>query len=79
MFEGLKRLLNSRHFELAITVLIIVNAITLGLETWPAAEERFGFLFHFLDKSILVVFVVEIGLRLSLRGWRFFYRPLVDL
>ena len=75
MFDRLKAILASRRFELAITIVIIINAITLGLETWPAAEDRFGWLFHFIDKAILVIFVVEISLRLIIHRFAFFKNP----
>jgi len=34
--DALKTLIESRRFEAAITALIIINAITLGLETFPS-------------------------------------------
>ncbi|MCV6600249.1 MAG: ion transporter [Cohaesibacter sp.] len=75
MLARLEKLLSSRQFELGITALIILNAITLGLETWPQAIEHFGGFFHFLDKAILTIFVVEIGLRLMIHRLRFFADP----
>ena len=38
MLDRIKTILGSRPFELGITGLIVLNAITLALETWPAAE-----------------------------------------
>jgi voltage-gated sodium channel len=58
--DRLKAFLSSRRFETVISVLIVVNAITLGLETVPAAMERFGGLLLILDRAILAVFVVEV-------------------
>lgn len=52
--------------------LIILNAITLGLETVPAVYGRFGPFLYALDKAILAVFVVEIGLKLFADRLRFF-------
>ena len=75
MMDRIKSILGSRQFELAITALIVVNAITLALETWPEAEEQFGFLFHFVDRAILVVFVAEIALRLLVHRLKFFKDP----
>ncbi|PLW75772.1 ion transporter [Cohaesibacter celericrescens] len=75
MFERLKAILASRPFENAITAIIILNAITLGLETWPAAQEQFGTLFHFVDGAILVIFIIEISLRLMIHRARFFSDP----
>ncbi len=73
--DRLKAFLSSRRFETVISVLIVVNAITLGLETVPAAMERFGGLLLILDRAILAVFVVEVLARLL--AWRldFFRDP----
>ncbi len=53
--------------------LILLNAIILGLETFSNiyASPFFPFL-EILDKTILGVFVVELGLRIYASGWRFF-------
>jgi len=71
----LKTFLSSRRFETVITVLIVVNAITLGLETVPEAVQLFGGLLTLLDRIILAVFVVEVAARLF--AWRldFFRDP----
>jgi len=58
-----------------ITVLIIVNAITLGLETSSGVMARWGGVLHVIDRAILTVFVVEIALRLVAHGPRFFRDP----
>lgn len=73
--DRLKAFLSSRRFETVISVLIVINAITLGLETVPAAMERFGSLLLILDRAILAVFVVEVLARLV--AWRldFFRDP----
>lgn len=51
-----------------ILVVIIINAITLGLETSPGIVEATGPLLHILDKVALAIFVVELILKMmSLR------------
>ncbi len=79
MFERLKSIVTSRTFEIAITFIIILNAITLGLETWPAAQAKFGDFFHVVDTTILVIFVVEIAVRLLIHRHIFFWRSMVYL
>jgi voltage-gated sodium channel len=59
----------------AIVFLIVVNAITLGLETSPAVMERIGSVLLAIDHFILGVFVVEITAKLYAYGWRFFRDP----
>ncbi len=75
MLARLQSVLESRQFEWTITALIIVNAITLGLETWATANDIFGGLFKLIDRAILVIFVVEITLRLFIHRLRFFSDP----
>jgi voltage-gated sodium channel len=73
--DQLKTLLSSRRFETFITALIVINAITLGLETVPEVMQRFGVVLTVLDRVILGVFVVEVSARLL--AWRldFFRDP----
>jgi voltage-gated sodium channel len=58
-----------------ILTLIIINAITLGLETDPFILECCGGFLHILDRIILSVFVLEILLRIIAHGPRFFKDP----
>ena len=55
-----------------ITVLIVFNAITLGLETVDWVRTNFGAALAVLDKVVLVVFCAEIAAKLFHKGWRFF-------
>ena len=69
----LTSLVNDPRFERFIIALIILNAITLGLETSPWWMARFAPVLIALDKIILAVFVVELIIRLlvDFRGfWR---------
>ena len=58
-----------------IIALIIINAILLGLETWPAAMAAAGGPMLALDQAILSVFVVEIALRLYVHRGAFWRDP----
>ncbi len=64
--------IDSSRVQNTIIALIVLNAVTLGLETSTEAMERFGGLLIALDKAVLGVFVVEIGLKLFAFRWRFF-------
>ncbi|MDX1455499.1 MAG: ion transporter [Gammaproteobacteria bacterium] len=55
-----------------IIAVIVFNAITLGLETSPWMQERFGSVLHALDRLILGIFVVEILVKLFAYRLRFF-------
>jgi len=67
-------LVSSRPFERFIIGVILVNAVTLGLETVPWAMTHFGPLLLTIDRLALGIFVVEILLKLVAFGWRFFTR-----
>jgi voltage-gated sodium channel len=71
----LRRLLAHPLTERAILALIIVNAVTLGLETSRSAMEAAGPLLHAIDRAILLVFVAELAARLAVHRWRFFRDP----
>jgi voltage-gated sodium channel len=73
--NALRTLIESRRFEAVITALIIINAITLGLETSPAAMERFGTLLIALDRIVLAVFVAELLARFVVYRTTFFSDP----
>ena len=73
--DALKTLIESRRFEAAITALIVVNAITLGLETSAGAMARFGGLLAALDTAILSVFVLELLARFTVYRGSFFRDP----
>jgi voltage-gated sodium channel len=55
-----------------IIAVILINAVTLGLETMPQMQRMMGGALHAIDQLILAIFVVEIALKLIGRGWRFF-------
>jgi voltage-gated sodium channel len=73
--QRLLRVVDSPRFERAIIVLIVINAVTLGLETSARAMAAAGPLIVLIDRFILTVFVVEIALRLFVRGVAFFRDP----
>ena len=62
-------------FQRTIIVLIIVNAITLGLETSKDAMERAGTIISILDNVILSIFVIELTIRIVAYGRDFFRDP----
>ena len=72
MRARLRDLVEGMAFQRAIIVLIVVNAIVLGLETAPSVMAAWGGVLRTLDAAILAVFVVELALRLWAHGPRFF-------
>ncbi len=70
--ERLRPIVESRFFERTIIAVIIVNAVGLGLETWPSAMERFGGLIVALDRAAIAIFIVELTMKLFVYRWAFF-------
>jgi len=75
-YDGMRgraeRLIRHPAWDPVILGLIIINAIVLGLETVPSVMEPFGTLLHLIDKVILWLFVVELGIRFFVHRMRFF-------
>ncbi len=73
--EKLRHLITHPFTERFIITLIIVNAITLGLETSKTAMDSFGTLLHIIDQVILWIFVIELVLRIAVNRLAFFKDP----
>lgn len=71
----LKALLETKLVERFIIGLIVLNAITLGLETSKSIMASYGGLLHAIDHILLAIFVIELGLRMIAHGWRFWRDP----
>ncbi len=69
------RLVLSPAFQRAVVGLILLNAVTLGLETSDAVTERWGGALHTLDAALLWVFTAELALRIYAFRGRFFRDP----
>jgi voltage-gated sodium channel len=61
--------------ERIIIALILINAVTLGLETSATVMESYGPLLMMIDKAILSVFVVELLARIAVKRLAFFKDP----
>jgi len=73
--ERLGRWIESETVQRVIIVLILLNAIGLGLETWSRAMELAGGFIKTFDRLLLAVFVTEILVKLYAFGGRFFRNP----
>lgn len=71
----LARLVTHPWFERFIIAVIIVNAITLGLETSKTVMARFGDVLHFADRVMMGIFVAEIAARMIVFKGRFWRDP----
>ncbi|MEP2782710.1 MAG: ion transporter [Pseudoruegeria sp.] len=64
MRAHLQNFLANPWFDRTIMTLIVLNAITLAMETDASVMERFGQTLKWFDRAILSIFVIEIALRL---------------
>jgi voltage-gated sodium channel len=71
----LARLVTHRWFERFIIGVIVVNAITLGLETSKAVMARYGDVLHFADRLMMGIFVAEIAARMIVFKGKFWRDP----
>lgn len=68
----LEAALESTWFSIALSTVIGINAITLGLETWPAAVDRFGAWLHAFDRVALWIYTIELTVKFWVYRRRFF-------
>jgi len=61
--------------ERTIMTLILINAVTLGMETSPSIMAEWGNVILWVDKALLTVFVIEIAARLYVHRGAFFRDP----
>ena len=73
--ERLRAFVERPGTQRAIITLILINAVLLGMETWPAAMQVAGELIRTLDQAILAVFVVEIAARIYVHRLAFWRDP----
>lgn len=73
--ERLRRLVESRRWEATILTVIVLNAITLGLETSDTVMAQIGPVLTMADRMFLTIFVIEIATRLVAHGWSFWRDP----
>jgi len=59
----LSAFVEGKIFVLFITALIMVNAVTLGLETDNDILRDYGFWLKFIDRTILIIFTIELTIK----------------
>lgn len=69
------RLVLSAPFQHGVVALILLNAVTLGLETSASVMQDWGSVLHALDTALLWIFTAEIALRIFAFRGRFFRDP----
>lgn len=70
--QKVKSIVEHKYVQGAIIALIIINAITIGLDADGKIHLVLGDYFNHLDNFILLVFVIELVLKLYVYRWSFF-------
>lgn len=70
-----ERRLNSRSIDNFIMAVIVVNAISLGMETSHYFNAEYGTVLRLIDNIALAIFTFEIGMKMLLMRSRFFRNP----
>lgn len=70
--DGLREFVESGAFSSFVTAVIVLNSITLGLETSPAIVSSIGPLLHIIDSAALWIFTAELLLKLRVYRAQFF-------
>ncbi len=68
----LREFLEHRKVQRFIISLIVINAVTIGFETNHKLMAQSGAVFNTFDFAILVIFIIEIVLKIYAYGLRFF-------
>lgn len=72
MYQNIKTFIESAYFQNFIIALIILNGITMGLETSQHISTLYGSLIALFDIFVISVFTVEILLRIFVHRVSFF-------
>jgi hypothetical protein len=67
-------IVNHHHVQLGIIILIVINAIMMGIATFDFVSENPNVdnAFEKTDLAFLIIFTVELGMQLLYHGWRLF-------
>jgi voltage-gated sodium channel len=68
MASWCRRLVDQPQFQRAVLLLIIVNAALMGLETWPALQQRWSATFALANSVVQALFLAEIAVRIAAHG-----------
>ncbi len=73
MRDTVRNFIGHPLFERVVVCVITLNALTLGIETFPSAMQSHGEILHLIDLSFVAFFVVELTLRIYVHRAAFFH------
>ena len=65
MVGACRKLAESPRFDAVMLVVIVLNALVLGAETYESVEREHGSLLHTLNDVFLGLFVIELAIRIT--------------
>ena len=68
----MKKILEHRFFEYLVLMAIVLNALLLGVETYPSIMREHGVVLHYIDISFIMFFMIELALKLFTYRGKFF-------
>ena len=72
MYEKISSLVRSSLFQNFIIGIIIINGVTMGLETSKPIMAEFGSILNIFDKVVITIFTIEIIMRIYVHRVSFF-------
>lgn len=72
MYEKISSLVRSSLFQNFIIGIIIINGVTMGLETSKPIMVEFGSILNIFDKVVITIFTIEIIMRIYVHRVSFF-------
>ncbi len=78
LLEITRKLINSKYFNYFIFSLILLSAVIIGLETYPALAKKHYDILTLVDRIIIALFTLEIALKIISNGkrpWLYFSDP----
>jgi voltage-gated sodium channel len=73
--QSIENFIGNPTIQHTLLVLIVVNALILGLETSHTVMAVAGHELHLIDQVILWIFIAELALLMAARGFGFFKDP----
>lgn len=73
--QNLRRIISTKTWSYSVALLIIINTVVLGIETYPSVMSKYGQILTYIDRIILYIFVIEIILRFVASPRNFFKNP----
>ncbi|MEN4052369.1 MULTISPECIES: ion transporter [Sulfurimonas] len=72
MHKKVYNLVESPKFKNFILLVILLNGITMGIETYPSIHEHIKDELYLFDTVVITIFIIEIGLRIYAHRVSFF-------